>query len=82
MHPAARKREDVHVGTLRGLPVGPFTPAEALRLVVEGLELQQVLVALHGRGLVGSEELLGALGERAGERGVAGLVIVLVLFWE
>jgi len=37
-----------------------------LLLVIEGLELDEVLVAIHGGSLVGGEELLGALGERGG----------------
>ena len=37
-----------------------------LLLVIEGLELDEVLVAIHGGSLVGGEKLLGALGERGG----------------
>ena len=41
---------------------------ESLGLVVDGLELQQVLVALHGGLLVLGEENLGLLGERTGDK--------------
>ena len=42
---------------------------------VELLQLDQVLVTGLGQLLVLFEELLGAVGEGAGQSGVAGLVI-------
>ncbi len=53
----------------------PSDPAVGdLGLVVHRLELQQVLIAVHGGLLVLLEELLGALGEGTRQRSVTGLV--------
>ena len=46
-----------------------------LRLGVEVLQLDEVLVAIHGSLLVLGEQLLGALGELAGQTVVASLVL-------
>ena len=43
-------------------------------LVVQLLELQQVLIAVHGDLLVACKQRLGAVGELAGQTAVTGLV--------